>query len=262
MKSWCVYAALVFSFWTSGALAEGRRSATEPAEYRQLVSDAVAEFDAKNFAESRALFARADALASNARTLRGIGLAEFELRAYRDCIAHLEQALASQAKPLTGAMRAETERVLERARGFVGKVQLLVEPANATVSINGVAAAEGEQRELLLEMGEYVLEITAPARLSTRRVVRISGGENETLQITLSAPPVEPEPVRAVPLVAPITTPERSERRVYKSPWLWTAVGVVLVGAGVGLGLALSKDSKTTTEPAYGGDTGAIFRGP
>src|SRR5262249_43441282 len=58
-----------------------------------LIADAVAEYDAGHFEEARALFRRAQAEAPSARTLRGIGMASFELRDYVEADRALAAAL-------------------------------------------------------------------------------------------------------------------------------------------------------------------------
>ena len=40
------------------------------------------------------------------------------------------------------------------------------------------------------------------------------------------------------------------KKRLYKNPWLWTAVAVVVIGASVGTAVALSSGSKKHEEPA------------
>ena len=103
---------------TSCLLSQARaQGAAEPPEYRALVSEALAEFDEGHFEEARALFLHAHSLNPSARTLRGLGLASFELRAYRASIEYLEQALASQLHPLEGALRTSTEQMF-RGSGF------------------------------------------------------------------------------------------------------------------------------------------------
>ena len=108
------------------APASGASADLEPAGYRDTVERAVLEFAAGHFEESRALFARAHALFPNARTLRGLGMAEFELRNYVIAIEHLEAALANQARPLDEDLR-RIEAVLE----VVG------EGRNLCVDVNG-----------------------------------------------------------------------------------------------------------------------------
>jgi hypothetical protein len=100
---------LAFSGTSSAARvahAQEQPSATservDPAGYAALIDEALAEHQALNFEEARTLFAKAHAIFPNARTLRGMGMMEFELRDYAAGAEQLEQALASQVRPLAG----------------------------------------------------------------------------------------------------------------------------------------------------------------
>ena len=110
---------------------------SKAAEYHELIGEAVREFDGGNFEEARSLFARAHRLLPNARTHRGLGYTEFELRNYGECIKQLSAALASDVKPLTEHLRQETGKVLARARRFVGRVILEVEPKPTQILTTG-----------------------------------------------------------------------------------------------------------------------------
>jgi hypothetical protein len=43
-------------------------------------------------------------------------------------------------RPINGDLRAQTETLLTRARGFVGRFKVTLSPANAQLSINGSPA--------------------------------------------------------------------------------------------------------------------------
>src|SRR3954468_5859705 len=91
--------ALVFFTVTATAVAPPRALAQDPAEtpqYRSLLEEAVAEYDARRYEEARALFRRAHDLSPNARTMRGIGMASFELREYVEALRALEGALVDK----------------------------------------------------------------------------------------------------------------------------------------------------------------------
>ncbi|HVZ35900.1 MAG TPA: tetratricopeptide repeat protein [Polyangiaceae bacterium] len=216
----------------------------EPPGYREIVREALSEYQAKNFPEARALFEEAHRLYPNARTLRGLGMTSFELRQYVESVDFLEQALASTVKPLEGPLRAETERLLSRARRFVGKLSLSVEPATTEVLLDGHHVDYKAGVPLLLEMGDHTLTFQAPGYVPETRSLTVRGRESETWTVTLAPVPL-PEPVAAAPAPGPVVqeTVDRAERvdhgerpskpPLYKNPWLWTAVGVVVVGAAV-----------------------------
>jgi hypothetical protein len=199
----------------------------EPAGYRELVNEAVAEFGLHHFAEARALFARAHELSPSARTLRGLGASEFELRNYSDCVSYLEQALASSIKPLDPALRERTERLLERARSFVGRVQLSVQPASSVALIDGVPVRAA--KEVTLGVGDHVIELQAEGYIPERRTLRVNGGESKTIHIALT--------IRIGAPAAPHD--DASHRPLLKNPWLWTGVVAVAAGTALGVGLAL-----------------------
>ncbi|HKO94285.1 MAG TPA: hypothetical protein VJU61_24195, partial [Polyangiaceae bacterium] len=105
-----VFLALAWTVPTASGIARAQANegdqATEPAGYREVVSEALQEFEAQNFEESRSLFHRAHVLFPNARTYRGLGFTEFELRHYPAAIEYLEAALSSSVRPLTADLRA------------------------------------------------------------------------------------------------------------------------------------------------------------
>jgi hypothetical protein len=235
----------------------------DPAGYRQIVNEAVREFAAHNYEESRSLFRRAHVLHPNARTHRGLGLAEFELRNYGECIRHLEAALQSSIKPLTAELRDDTARMLTRANGFVARVVLNVRPDVSRVVVDGVALQLPASEALVLRIGEHTLELQAPGFVTEKRKLNVQGGELQTLNIVLvNAPaPLVNTPAPLVYTRAPVSEPPKETRRWYKSPWLWAAVGVVVVGASAaGVGYAAARGNEPT--PASGGTTATVLRGP
>jgi hypothetical protein len=134
-------------------------SVEEPANYRKTVEEAVREFEARNYAEARALFEQAYALYPSAPTERGMGFAEFELRHYGQCIVHLEAALSSTTKSLTPELRRETEELLGRAKSFVAYVRLDAKPASAAILIDGVTVELPAGEPLMLEVGDHIAHV-------------------------------------------------------------------------------------------------------
>jgi hypothetical protein len=169
------------------ALALPARAEPEPSsqgDYATLVSDALQEFDAKNYVEARALFLRAHKLQPSARTLRGVGAVDFELRRYAECVTYLSAALAATEKPLTGALREDTEKLRQRALGYVAVLQVRLAPATATLILDGEGvAAAGEP--LWLDIGEHTLAAEAEGYASVERSYAVGGGEHDTLVLTL-----------------------------------------------------------------------------
>jgi tetratricopeptide (TPR) repeat protein len=228
--------------------AEAREDA-EPAGYRAAIDAAVAEFDASNFQEARALFSQAHALFPNARTLRGLGMLEFELRNYGASIGYLQRALSAQERPLEGELRTQTELLLARAQSFVATMHLDVRPGHgANVLVDGVPVTLGPSGVLLLEVGDHLVEVRTDGFMPEKRRLSLHGGEQQHLVIALRKP-------------LDMSSTAHDSRPVYKNPWLWTGIGVVVSAVAVGTALALRPDGDSTTQPASG-NTDVVLAGP
>jgi tetratricopeptide (TPR) repeat protein len=219
-------------------------SAREPDGYKAAIDNALAEFDSSNFAEAREHFIRAHTLFPNARTLRGLGMIEFELRNYVDALTYLEQALASPVKALEGQLRSETQALLVRARGYVGTVKLSLLPEHASIEVDGFPLADGVHRELRLPVGDHVIEFQAEGYQNARRAFKLHGEELLTLDVKLltrAAVASDEERRRAGSRTDPPVEPQAP---VYKRWWLWTTVGVVLAGGAVAAVLLSTKTQR------------------
>jgi len=234
----------------------------EPAGYRKIVEDAKQEYDRGNYLEARALFAKAFALFPNARALRGQGMAEFELRNYGDSVASLEKALASTVRPLEGSLRTETEQLLGRARSFVARVNVAVEPTAAVVIVDGVPMPLSPQGNLVLEVGSHQLEFRAEGYAPEKRVMKVIGGEEDTIRIVLpreqgtQALPLVPSGAATTSAGAPpvdASAAPKQKRPLYKNPWLWSGVGVATAALATGLAVGLSGGGTQTREPPVDG---------
>ncbi|MDB4974234.1 MAG: hypothetical protein JWN48_2575 [Myxococcaceae bacterium] len=232
------------------AAAQQEPQPVEPSGYRELVDEALGEYDAGHYEESRALLRRAHGLFPNARSYRGLGMAEFELRHYPEAIRALEAALASNVRPLDDKLRAATELLLARSRGFVGRVFVETEPSQSRVFIDGIPANGGPTTPAVLSVGDHLIEVEAEGYAAVQRSIRLQGGETETLVISL----------RAAPPLGEAPTGARS-RRWYKSAWLWSAVAFVGAGAAAGAAVALSRDHGRS-EAGYAGTSGVSGRAP
>lgn len=217
----------------------------EPPGYRPIIDHAIEEFRRANFAEAREQFARAHALFPSARTLRGLGMSEFELRNYVDAVTRLEEALASKQRPLTGTLREQTVALLQRAKGYVGEIVLHVTPSSTRVHVDGFPTEPSANGRLRLEVGDHVLEFSAQGYLNERRALKIRGEQVLELQISLSQPSA-PLTAGAMPAAE-----RKDETPLYKRWWLWTGVGAVVV-AGVVAGVLVAT-RKTQEQDPYKG---------
>lgn len=227
--------------WARAEAVDMAVQSDEPAAYRDRIDEALREFSVQNYEEARSLFLQAHALAPSARTLRALGLCEYELRNYGESVKYLEGALASNVKPLRDALRSDTERMITRARGFVARVEVELRPASATLMVDGVKVDPKEP--LWLAMGERTLEVSAAGFISEKRRLNVKGGEDKKLSIILAAADKDSADKGAG------ATKQSSEKRWYKSPWLWASLGVVVVGAGAATAIVLTRDKDDHSTP-------------
>lgn len=220
----------------------------EPAGYRATVEEAKREYDRGNYEEARALFAKANAIFPNARALRGLGMTQFELKNYGDCVHSLEQSLESKVKPLEGDLLTQTRLLLERAQSFVARLHVTIEPGEAMVVVDGVPVKLDPRGSMMLDIGSHVLEFRAEGYTPEKRVIKVIGGEAESLRVVLPR-----EDVAKAPIITtdPASAGQNDQPRkpLYKNAWLWTGVGVATAAVATGLALGLSRGSGTQNPP-------------
>lgn len=174
--------ALVSVMTTVCAPAHAQRGSRE---YRRTIARALRDFDAGRYEEARALFRRAHELDPNARTLRGIGMASFELRDYVEAEAALSEALLSQTQPLDARLRAETAELLEQTLGFLGRYLIIVEPPSAALTVDDTVPPPRLDGMVLLPIGEHVVQAQLDGYETVTRRFEVLGGEQETIELTL-----------------------------------------------------------------------------
>jgi hypothetical protein len=154
-------------------------------EYRALITDAVAEFDAHRFEESRALFRRAHEMSPNARTLRGIGLASFEVRDYPEAYRALSAALVDERRALAPEQVTEVRALLERTRGFLGIYRIPSPPPGMTLRLDGVQVELESDGRLIVPLGAHTVSARAPGLRDASVAVHVNGGEDAELALEL-----------------------------------------------------------------------------
>jgi len=253
---------------------EAARAQNKGDGYSQVIQNAVVEFDAGNWAEARVLFEQAHILRPSARTLRGMGMASFEIKEYVRAEKELNASLVDLRSPLAEAQRHEVLALLLRLERYIGKLVVHTSPpeAHPTVTLDG-SRVEAGIAEMKVDLGRHELSVQAPGYRPLNRTVTIEGGKTQQLELSLTpldldaraaqaaaagtgAPEAAaPDPVAAeMPVLPPLADDPRDHKRsVVKQWWFWTIVGVVVVG---GTTAAIVLTSKSGTEPPLRGNTG------
>jgi hypothetical protein len=157
-------------------------------EYTQLIQEAVERFRTRDFSRARELFKAAHALLPNARTLRGMGLSDFESGHYAVAVAELEAALFEARKPLDAQQRIEVQAVIAHARGFVGTLEIDVTPREAKLTIDGISV-RGDS--FSLDAGDHVIHASATGYRELEQRVHVVPADLTRVSVSLS--PVQAE---------------------------------------------------------------------
>lgn len=243
-------AALGFSSLPGQARAQAQ-VAPETEHYRDLIARALEEYNAARYEEARALFLQAHALRPSARTFRGLGMTEFELRHYAQALRLIALAQADQRHPLTDEQRREVSAVAERANAFVGHYHVALQPTGAALTIDGTPV--DNPNELTLDIGAHTLQATAEGHVPESLNLDVQGAEDVTLNIQLTAmtpealPALTAEPAdlqpsaanspvtlssESAPIVQPGAAAQPSDRQSFPARPVvgWVSLGVGVVG--------------------------------
>lgn len=185
-----------------------------------------------------------------ARARAQIGFAEAALGRWLLAEAHLNDALAASTDPWIVRNRAVIESTLGTVRERLGSLEVVCPTTGAELWMGDrrVAALPVPQ-PVRVVAGSVQFEVRAPGRASASRtaVVPPNGFARESIEelprLLASNAPVGPAAAQREGWVAPTSEDAgASSGGVLRSPWFWTAVGVVVVG-GVATGVVLATRS-------------------
>jgi hypothetical protein len=245
--------ALAFVIASPVAMAEEVSTQDADARYRSTLKDALAEYDANHFEEARILFRRAHDINPNARTLRSIGMASFELRDYVAAVRALSAALMETRKPLSTDQRSHAQGLLERSRMYVDIYVLKITPADSRVLIDGRAPDPEPDGTMLLGFGSHNLEVSKPGFVLRTMTVNVRGGERKELAMTLERKPVSTvQPATSVTTEIARSSPRAADALASRgggrsgAGWFIAAGGAALLSGGA-LALWLFENKELTS---------------
>lgn len=258
---WRLLAVLLLGLLSLGRAAAAQADETaEGAEYARTIDAALEEYRLSHFEEARSLFVRAHAIDPNARTLRGLGMVEFELRHYLRAQELLEQALASEQKPLTDEQRASVVALLTRARQFIARIalQLVPTPPSFVLRVDGQRVQLAADGVLNLTAGEHSLQLEGEGVVPRALTIDAKGGDQQTLRVELERVADRAREPQAAAAPPPVTLEqERPHRRLGVA---LASVGAVSLAAGAVLGgLALSRTERSEHEGDSHADAARSF---
>jgi hypothetical protein len=195
-------------------------------------------------------FERAYAVKPNFKVLYNIAQSNFELRQYVEARDALRRYLKEGEGQIDADRRTTVEGDLSELERRIAHVKLEVNVDGATVYVDGkkVGVTPLAARVDVNE-GQRTIAVESSERGSKQRVVRVAGGEEQTVQIqfetaTATTPPGGGGPTTREPAA-------RGERGLGAGFWV-TGIGALALGAGAGvtgyLALQARDDHKTNLE--------------
>ncbi len=155
------------------------------------------------------------------------------LAAYEAFLSSPDAAAAGEDK-----VGEATQRVQQLKAALYGKLTLTLEPANATLIVDGVTQPAAPSYELLLPAGPHTLRVEAAGFVAQDLQVQFASGQAQAQSVALMAeappPPPPPPPAAAPPAPpppAPVASPPPQERSLVPA---YVTLGIAAVGAGVG----------------------------
>ncbi len=118
-----------------------------------------------------------------------------------------EKFLANPGKDKAGAERVKEaqDRVKELQGKQTGEMNIITEPAGATVMVNGQPQMGEAPMIVKLPPGKHMVAISSPGYLTVEREIEVTAGEKGELNVALELSETSPEPA-AAPL-APVSEP-------------------------------------------------------
>jgi hypothetical protein len=246
--------AALFAFALSSPGASAAQSEDIEEQARRTIEQAVDEYDAGNYPEAQALFRRAHELFPSARTLRGIGMASFEMRHYVAALRSLTASLEETRRPLTDAQRVHVVDLVERTRGFVVTLHVDVDPPAAALAVDGVPIEREANGAILMDPGHHTLSATSEGRRPRSIELDLESGAEQNLTMSLE-PLVAARRIIEVRRAPPLPTPHRTALAdaLLVSGIAAGVLGLLAGGTSVGTGvLAQSDQAELESTCVYG----------
>lgn len=181
----------------------------QEAEGKQLARDAFEAYKQSNYLTALELFEKARAVYPTGQVLRMTGYTQLALERWVEAAETLEEALATDYKPLDDDVRGEVKEHVEEALSHVTVTVLTSEVEGAKVSIDGGEPIDLPTEVRLLE-GTHTFVASAEGHTDDERTANLPGGER--FEIDLRPVQIElPEPIEEPPPPAPKPAPDEAD---------------------------------------------------
>lgn len=259
----------------SASAARAQDDARASAAARALFQEGVACADAENWACAAERFTQAARLRASPVILSNQGVALMHLGRLVEASEAFQTVLRDASA--SAALHADAERYVAEIAPRLGRLTLVVEGPRDRL----VVSVDGQDHTALVgiaapaDPGAHEVTARRDGEIVAQATVDVSAGATASASLTIPPlPVVETEAPSVPPLVAtddgrgpgassdldralaPSDPPRDEHHEVYEEWWLWTIVGVVVVGTAVGVGVGVATSDPGTVLPT--GSLGTI----
>jgi PEGA domain/Tetratricopeptide repeat len=194
-------------------------------------------------------FERAYAAKPNFKVLYNIAQSNFELRQYVEARDALRRYLKEGEGSIDPERRSSVEGDLSELERRIAHVKLEVDASGATVYVDGKKVGVTPLGARLdVSEGQRTISVESPERGTKQRVVRVAGGEEQTVQITFETDSSARLLAGAGPTPPPAFRPTRGLGAGF---WV-TGIGALALGAGAGVTGYLALQARDEHEAKLG----------
>lgn len=160
------------------------------AEARTLFDQGITAADAGRYADAVTAFERSQSLRSSPVVLHNLAMAYRGVGRLQDAVSAFERYLQNPGPRATPANIAEMQRNLEAVRAEIPQLRFAVQPASATVQLDGRVIAD-RAVPLSLDPGRHVVEVNADDHRSFRVEFDLQRAERRLVEATLEQLPTD-----------------------------------------------------------------------
>ena len=229
-SSWVVVA----SFTAAFALAGGARAGDIDAELRALFVRGNALYDAGKPVEAEAVLEQAWALRHTYDVAINLAQVEMAQKKWLEAIEHLRFGMDQAPAGVSTKRRRQYQDLYTSVLSHVGLLAPLVEPAGASVAVEGASVLLPEG--IAVEPGEHRVSVTKPGFAAKTVSAAAKAGERVEVRVQLDVePPAAPHGSTPQPPLPPLNTAPKTPERSWLAPGVVGGAGLVLLGSAVGL---------------------------
>ncbi len=203
----------------------------------------IALYEKDDFKNALVKFKKFYEISANWIVLYNIGQAHWMLGQHCEAIAAFKKYLLLGGKTIKAQQRDEVYGFLDELEGKASFIDPAVSPGGARVVIDGTRAGAAPLAEpVCVEAGTHDINVSFEGYEVHATTVTTAEGKTQSVLVSLQKIGAGPEVGKDLDDVLKTgDTKKKMKKPLHKAWWLWTVVGVVVVGAALGVALGVTQ---------------------